>query len=139
MAARRSTRALQNAFSVWTAYAAAMSDATPFRADDAFLAPRDSQVRLGSYVASRCDLCLQSDHAYQCCPPAASSLVCGSTPTIYRHWTGRRCCAGGDKRLPTAGCLMCLCSPAARLGCRDPLGGNAEQHLCKELRDSFGL
>ena len=53
MAARRAACVLQDAFSVWTAYAAAMSDATPVRAGDAFLAPRDSQARLGSYVACR--------------------------------------------------------------------------------------
>jgi len=49
MAARRAATALQDAFSVWAAYAAAMSAAIVTHGDDAFLAPRDSEVRSGSY------------------------------------------------------------------------------------------
>ena len=47
MAARRAATALQDAFSVWAAYTVAMSPATAVHHDDAFLAPRDSEVSSG--------------------------------------------------------------------------------------------
>ena len=45
MAARTAARTVQDAFTAWAAYAAAMSDAIAVRADDAFLQPRSSEVR----------------------------------------------------------------------------------------------
>ena len=52
MVVRRAAAALQDAFSVWAAYAAALSPDTAIHEDDAFLAPRDSEVRSGSSTAS---------------------------------------------------------------------------------------
>ncbi len=47
MAARRAAAALQDAFSAWAAYAAAMSPVTAIHDDDVLLAPRDSEVSSG--------------------------------------------------------------------------------------------